>query len=101
MDHREKTTVKVNVGGKSGNAKVTVTQNKAGTSNTASDSKLATGSKSSTGSKAESKDDYFARSESPRVSRPPHVKFKVGQVVKHRQEGYFGVIIGWDETAKV
>jgi len=37
----------------------------------------------------------------PRSPRPPHVKFRVGQVVRHKRFGYRGVIIGWDVVAKV
>lgn len=44
---------------------------------------------------------YFARSKTPRATRPPQVELTVGQVVKHRKEGYFGVIVGWDQVAKV
>ncbi len=47
------------------------------------------------------KEVYFARSKVPRTVRPPQVKLKVGQVVKHKQDGYIGVIVGWDEEAKV
>ena len=36
-----------------------------------------------------------------RSPRPPSVKFRVGQVVRHRRFGYRGVIIGWDTVAKV
>lgn len=43
---------------------------------------------------------YFARSKTPRVNRPPQAKLKVGQVVKHRTDGYYGVIVGWDEVAR-
>ena len=43
---------------------------------------------------------HFASSARPRNPRPPHVEFRVGQVVKHKLWGYHGVIIGWDETAK-
>ena len=43
---------------------------------------------------------HFASSAQPRNPRPPHVEFRVGQVIKHKLWGYHGVIIGWDETAK-
>ena len=43
---------------------------------------------------------HFASSAQPRNPRPPHVEFRVGQVVKHKLWGYHGVIIGWDETAR-
>jgi hemimethylated DNA binding protein len=29
------------------------------------------------------------------------VKYRIGQVVKHKRWGYRGVIVGWDEFAKV
>merc|ERR1719436_2027717 len=46
------------------------------------------------------KDGFFGQSPEPRDARPPHVQFRVGQVVKHKRWGYRGVIIGWDETAR-
>jgi len=46
------------------------------------------------------KDGFFGQSPEPRDARPPHVNFRVGQVVKHKRWGYRGVIIGWDETAR-
>lgn len=46
------------------------------------------------------KDGFFGQSPEPRDARPPHVRFRVGQVVKHKRFGYRGVIIGWDETAR-
>jgi len=46
------------------------------------------------------KDGFFGQSPEPRDARPPHVLFRVGQVVKHKRWGYRGVIIGWDETAR-
>ena len=55
----------------------------------------------STSSDAVKESDYFAGSQDPRDPRPPHVKFYVGQVVKHVRYGYYGVIVGWDEVAKV
>lgn len=36
-----------------------------------------------------------------RSPRPDSVKFRVGQVIRHKQFGYRGVIIGWDAVAKV
>ena len=36
----------------------------------------------------------------PRKPRPPSVRFRVGQVVKHKLVGYRGVIVGWDATCK-
>lgn len=44
---------------------------------------------------------YFAQSDEPRDPRPPSVKYRVGQVVHHRQDQYVGVIIGWDAVGKV
>jgi len=46
------------------------------------------------------KNGYFGQSPEPRDTRPPHVKYRVGQVIKHIRWGYRGVIIGWDETAR-
>lgn len=46
------------------------------------------------------KDGYFANSAEIRNPKPPFVKYRVGQVVKHKLWGYHGVIIGWDEVAK-
>ncbi|XP_034247453.1 uncharacterized protein LOC117649111 [Thrips palmi] len=43
---------------------------------------------------------YFSSSLSVRWKRPSHIQFRVGQVVKHRSEGYTGVIIGWDLKAR-
>lgn len=36
----------------------------------------------------------------PRDPRPPHVQFRVGDVIYHKLNKYRGVIIGWDEKAK-
>ncbi|KAK0424936.1 hypothetical protein QR680_008934 [Steinernema hermaphroditum] len=46
------------------------------------------------------KSNYFGQSTDPRTPRPPFVKYRVGQVVRHKVHGYRGVIIGWDETAR-
>lgn len=46
-------------------------------------------------------EEYFANSKKPRHPRPTCVKYRIGQVVKHRKYGYYGVIVGWDEMAKV
>jgi hemimethylated DNA binding protein len=46
------------------------------------------------------KDGYFAQSADVRDPRPPDVRLRVGQVVKHKKWGYRGVIIGWDEKAQ-
>ncbi|KAK3915403.1 Clp protease adapter protein ClpF, chloroplastic [Frankliniella fusca] len=43
---------------------------------------------------------FFTASQSIRWKRPNHLHFRIGQVVKHRTEGYTGVIIGWDVKAK-
>jgi len=37
----------------------------------------------------------------PRSPRSPAIKFRVGQVVRHKRWGYRGVIIGWDTMARV
>lgn len=37
----------------------------------------------------------------PRSPRQSHVKFRVGQVMRHKKWGYRGIIIGWDVKAKV
>lgn len=42
---------------------------------------------------------YFATSTLVRSPRPKDVKFRVGQVVQHKLQGYRGVIIGWDPVA--
>ena len=44
---------------------------------------------------------YFSTSPKPRAPRPPKVAYRVGQVIKHKKWGYRGVIVGWDEKAKV
>lgn len=44
---------------------------------------------------------YFATSLEVREERPSHLRFRVGQVVRHRTLGYRGVIVGWDLQAKV
>jgi len=35
-----------------------------------------------------------------RSPRPPFVKYRIGQVVRHKSWKYRGVIVGWDEEAK-
>lgn len=42
---------------------------------------------------------YFSGSPEPKIERKD-VKFRVGQVIKHKKFGYRGVIIGWDYKAK-
>lgn len=49
--------------------------------------------------KLREKNGYFAQSAEKRDPKPPHVAYRVGQVVKHKK-GYHGVIIGWDLAAK-
>eukprot|EP00095_Tigriopus_kingsejongensis_P011863 maker-scaffold180_size281610-snap-gene-0.37 protein:Tk11863 transcript:maker-scaffold180_size281610-snap-gene-0.37-mRNA-1 annotation:"f-box only protein 21" len=46
------------------------------------------------------KDGYFSQSAEIRNPKPPHVNFRVGQVIRHKLWGYHGVIVGWDETAR-
>lgn len=43
---------------------------------------------------------YFSGSPRPRSPRPSSVKYRIGQVIKHKRWGYRGIIIGWDPTAK-
>ncbi|ESO84052.1 hypothetical protein LOTGIDRAFT_229575 [Lottia gigantea] len=43
---------------------------------------------------------YFSGSPNPRSPKSSEVKFRVGQVIKHKIWGYRGVIIGWDEEAR-
>ncbi|PIK39367.1 hypothetical protein BSL78_23793 [Apostichopus japonicus] len=43
----------------------------------------------------------FGASAIPRNPRPGHIKYRIGQVIRHKQYGYRGVIVGWDATAKV
>ena len=47
------------------------------------------------------KEVYFTQSKTPRESKPVSVKYSVGHVIVHKEAGYRGVIIGWDEVAKV
>jgi len=42
---------------------------------------------------------YFATSPSIRSPRSEYVKYRVGQVIRHKLYGYRAVIIGWDEIA--
>ena len=42
---------------------------------------------------------YFGTSLDPRLDRKG-VKYRIGQVIKHKKYGYRGVIIGWDKTTK-
>lgn len=50
--------------------------------------------------KFQEKNGHFAMSTVPRTPRPKHVKFHVGQVIRHKLWNYRGVIIGWDEKLK-
>jgi len=50
--------------------------------------------------KYRNKEGYFAGSPVPRSPRSDKVKYRVGQVMRHRTLGYTGVIVGWDEIAK-
>lgn len=43
---------------------------------------------------------HFAGGAARRLSREG-VYFRIGQVVSHKRLGYRGVIVGWDQTAKV
>ncbi|XP_071956112.1 uncharacterized protein [Antedon mediterranea] len=43
---------------------------------------------------------HFAGSPDPRIKRPAEVKFRIGQVIRHKLWGYRGIIVGWDETAQ-
>ncbi|XP_063954114.1 uncharacterized protein LOC129259198 isoform X1 [Lytechinus pictus] len=42
---------------------------------------------------------YFGGSTEKRSPRPRHVRYRIGQVVRHKRMGYRGVIVGWDLTA--
>ena len=44
---------------------------------------------------------YFGNSPEPRHERTAKVKYKIGQVFLHKSAGYHGVIIGWDDHARV
>lgn len=44
---------------------------------------------------------YFTTSLDVRNERPFHLRYRIGQVVRHRTLGYKGVIVGWDLEAKV
>lgn len=43
---------------------------------------------------------YFSQSTTVRSPRPRELKYRVGQVIKHKKYGYRGVIVGWDEKCK-
>lgn len=42
----------------------------------------------------------FGMSPKPRLDHPKEVKWRIGQVVRHHDFGYKGVIVGWDYKAK-
>ena len=44
---------------------------------------------------------WFGRSSEIRQQRPKDLEFRVGQVVRHTEWGWRGVITGWDKQAKV
>ena len=44
---------------------------------------------------------YIAGSPDPRSPRPESVKYRIGQVIRHKIWGYRGIIVGWDEQARV
>ena len=44
---------------------------------------------------------YFGNSPQPRQARPDKVKYRVGQVFLEKSTGFHGVIIGWDDHARV
>ena len=43
---------------------------------------------------------YFGNNPEPRLVRPVKVKYRIGQVFRHKSMGYHGIIIGWDEHAR-
>lgn len=43
----------------------------------------------------------FLVSVEPRTPRPQFVKYRIGQVVRHKRYNYRGVIVGWDSVGKV
>lgn len=34
-------------------------------------------------------------------AHPPDVRFTIGDVVRHTQDHYYGVIVGWDDRCQV
>ena len=43
---------------------------------------------------------HFATSTKPRINRSnPEIKYRIGQVIKHKRWGYRAVIVGWDQKA--
>ena len=47
------------------------------------------------------KEGYFGASPDARSPRPKTIKYRVGQVIRHKLWNYRGVIVGWDEKLKV
>lgn len=45
--------------------------------------------------------NIIAASPEPRMPRSGEVRFHIGQVIRHKKWKYRGVIIGWDNKAKV
>ena len=44
---------------------------------------------------------YFTQSKVPRDTKSSSIKYSIGQLVRHKTAEYVGVIIGWDNVAKV
>ncbi|CAD5207464.1 unnamed protein product [Bursaphelenchus okinawaensis] len=44
-------------------------------------------------------DGHFASSKTPRDPRAPWIKYRVGQVFRHKKHKFRGVISGWDEKS--
>lgn len=45
--------------------------------------------------------NFISASTEPRSPRPPEVRYRVGQVIRHKIWGYRGVIVAWDPQARV
>ena len=45
--------------------------------------------------------NWISASTEPRSPRSPEVKYRVGQVIRHKIWGYRGVIVAWDPQARV
>ncbi|XP_047103021.1 uncharacterized protein LOC124721911 [Schistocerca piceifrons] len=43
---------------------------------------------------------YFGMGTEIRYERPSHLRYRIGQVVRHQKRGYRAVIVGWDLIAK-
>ena len=50
--------------------------------------------------RAKKTSDHFGTSDVPRSPRDVRIKYRVGQVIRHKKFGYLGVIVGWDPAAK-